>query len=935
MKRENDVRTVQTSLYLTRSWRANTDMQLLIYDSPKDGIDISEVSRLTDYIVSYVCKGTESLVNEKRKMIELVLNSSASSHSITDVKRIAKQVLNASIKDRVISKQECMCQIGQLPLSISSEDVKHVSLSGQHKLGTSQTASYTDLARYANRKEHQNLSLHEWLRARHPDKVICYLGGRIENAYPVTAGFARSVLLVHKPWEKVFPLQKAPEEVLLREFHGFIQDPVCPRSIKISYERERMRYEENRQSREPTQNQDEDNNYAEVAENRYRNNAEAVNLVSIVGANCADVEENLEYNFDFGLNDDWSRRDVKPGNLTIEETSKWLDTMIQKDRLQQKEGEDELGIPLRTDGTEYKMENCKKDQKEIIYTVLKNLKELHANEESWKPLHMTIRGKAGTGKSVLINTITSNIRRLFQSRMSVAICGPTGSAAFSAGGETCHRFFHISQRSKGLPTSAETQRELQRKLKRIVALIIDERSMLDAMIVGRMELYCRNFSYGGKNKNKQWGGIPIVLFVGDDYQLPAIGWGALHVDSIQAMEVLQKSKRDQYEKHLIQEGWKVFKEMGEKAMLLSISKRVNEKEKCLLRVLKGARCENIYDTIDDSDVKQLMRLHLRSWDENGPTYSSQEIQSILENGLALFAQKEPRDRHNMNMLNSLCTKNGTSVARVKARTTSHTGRRVINNAHYDEDRTPPTVLLTKGCKVQLTGSNIYPLWGLYHGSMGTLLEIIFSEGESPNSGDLPLYAMCDFPQYHGERLSQLLPRTYVPIPVREVHCINRTCKGCKRTYLPLTLAFAKTGHTFQGQNVGPTDDGQIPNAIKHIIVDPGNQQFEGRNPGLLYTFLSRVTTLGNKENKFSSAIYFQGDNASKERFQFVSVRKVNQKIVPYHKVLLRDKWVKYLEENTMQNSGLSSKEKSDLTRWCQSTNLGTNDLEMIFEHIIK
>ena len=96
--------------------------------------------------------------------------------------------------------------------------------------------------------------------------------------------------------------------------------------------------------------------------------------------------------------------------------------------------------------------------------------------------------------------------------------------------------------------------------------------------------------------------------------------------------------------------------------------------------------------------------------------------------------------------------------------------------------------------------------------------------------------------------------------------VTTFCKSkcCKATYCPLALSFAKTCHAFQGQSAGPVNQGQQPNAVDRVIVDPGDKKFEGNNPGLLYMAVSRATTLGDKistssvTRKLDSATHFTG-----------------------------------------------------------------------------
>ena len=207
----------------------------------------------------------------------------------------------------------------------------------------------------------------------------------------------------------------------------------------------------------------------------------------------------------------------------------------------------------------------------------------------------------------------------------------------------------------------------------------------------------------------------------------------------------------------------------------------------------------------------------------------------------------PRDQHNQKKLKEINTPEN-PVAKIKAITTKYSdGTRVHNNSHYDSERTPPATLLCCGAKVQLSGRNIKPEWGLFNGSIGTVRDIVYNDNENPNHDELPKYILVEFTQYKGPILVPDNP-LLVPIPPMEVNCNRKRC--CRRKYVPLVLAFAKTVHTFQGQNVGPVQPGQSPNAFEKIIADPGAKSFEGTNPGLFYSTTSRGTTIGTKEKKF-------------------------------------------------------------------------------------
>ena len=121
------------------------------------------------------------------------------------------------------------------------------------------------------------------------------------------------------------------------------------------------------------------------------------------------------------------------------------------------------------------------------------------------------------------------------------------------------------------------------------------------------------------------------------------------------------------------------------------------------------------------------------------------------------------------------------------------------------------------------------------------------------------------------------------------------CFCCCRTYIPLRLAFAQTIHTFQGQNAGPVEPGQTPNAIQKLVCDPGTRRFEGNCIGLFYTLFSRVTTFGNPLDKFSSAIYFTGTNMSINKVQNITLTEKGHNM--YAMAEKRKQYVSYLLKN--------------------------------------
>ena len=102
----------------------------MLYDSNPSNPDAEDIVRVTDYIVAYACKGTETIKEEKAQIRGLVLAATEEDSCSDDVKRLARQVLNRSVGQKLVSKQECMVLLADLCWFECSECFEHVSLGG-------------------------------------------------------------------------------------------------------------------------------------------------------------------------------------------------------------------------------------------------------------------------------------------------------------------------------------------------------------------------------------------------------------------------------------------------------------------------------------------------------------------------------------------------------------------------------------------------------------------------------------------------------------------------------------------------------------------------------------------------------------------------------------------------------------------------------------
>jgi hypothetical protein len=169
---------------------------------------------------------------------------------------------------------------------------------------------------------------------------------------------------------------------------------------------------------------------------------------------------------------------------------------------------------------------------------------------------------------------------LFQSGDAVAVCGQTGSAAFGAGGSTCHHFFSLPMAAMLGELGATKLKRIKQKLTKVVALIVDEISMLSSAALAMMEHHCKLGAYRGQKCDQEWGGIPIVILVGDDYQLPSIDIRAIHIfDSSTKKGFISVA------------GESIFLEFAENVMKLDDSKRQHGDQTRLRDPLKKLQLE--------------------------------------------------------------------------------------------------------------------------------------------------------------------------------------------------------------------------------------------------------------------------------------------------------------------------------------------------------
>ena len=410
--------------------------------------------------------------------------------------------------------------------------------------------------------------------------------------------------------------------------------------------------------------------------------------------------------------------------------SKWLRGKI---TLQETESERILTIPIRDDGREYSVDSLYNDQLEVVCVVLNTLHEfLHIEDlNEFKPLRIILNGQGGSGKSVVINTVVAVMRKMFGINDVVKVVAATGTAAYNVNGETFHHLFGMGVKKgeyKPNTQPAAARKRLVQKFKMLLALIIDERSLVTSKILGTAATYLSETLHGGGHYREQsWGGLPILIIAGDDYQLPGIGDGVLT-----ALVSRAGSKMTQI-------GRQTFLDCAQYVMDLGGSKRMNNSESKNRQLLNRLRTGEP----TEEDVWKLMSLHLENIER---VHGRSKVDEITDKAIFLFYRNIKRQQHNLKQLvKKSSQENPVAICRSVSNGTT---RAKGYQSHFESDL-PATALLCVGAKVALSDRNFYPAWGLHNGACGTVDEIVFAEGGNPNHGALPQYVVVDFPQYSG------------------------------------------------------------------------------------------------------------------------------------------------------------------------------------------
>ena len=241
LKREVSRKFHQSSMIQLQSWRANCDIKVLLYQTDPNYPNLYEISNVSDYIVAYTCKGHQT-IHEEKEIIAKSINEviCVCIEGKKELEYACKFALNTLSSTRVIGQAETQHSCLNLPLTLCSENMVEIRISGWCRLRMNKKDNFSSndfFTKYAYRTSNFDMSLwtyfHYLNKSKDDEKTkIPYASGlNCSPVYPPTAQYARGALLKHFPWTHDTILNLSCDTYVLQQFRVFLNSTICPQIL--------------------------------------------------------------------------------------------------------------------------------------------------------------------------------------------------------------------------------------------------------------------------------------------------------------------------------------------------------------------------------------------------------------------------------------------------------------------------------------------------------------------------------------------------------------------------------------------------------------------------------------------------------------------------------------------------------------------------------
>ena len=417
--------------------------------------------------------------------------------------------------------------------------------------------------------------------------------------------------------------------------------------------------------------------------------------------------------------------------------------------------------------------------------------------------HVFITGRAGTGKSTLLQYFRQNTKK------SIAVLAPTGVAAVNVKGQTIHSFFNF--KIDITPDSVRKIRPRNKAVyKKLHAIVIDEISMVRADLLDCVDVFLR---LHGRGKSMPFGGIQMIL-IGDLYQLPPV------VTSREKALFMDYYKSPYFFDAMVFGGNKTFN-----MEFIELEKVYRQKDAGFLKLLNAIR----NNTATDDDMNEINKRYIPDF---------RDLSASAQAGKGCSPIKDPRLNLSPHALSGepsrasfgdkdfsiyLTTTNNLAdsinikkLAEIKGKEYRYTG--VLEGDFSAKDLpTGMEIVLKTGAQVMLLNNDSAGRW--INGSIGRIVGVEKEDGRDAILVELSDGETVDVTPYKWEMYKFSYDKNRNMVTSEAVGSF---------TQYPLKLAWAVTIHKSQGMT------------FDNAIIDIGRGTF---CHGQLYVALSRCTTL--------------------------------------------------------------------------------------------
>lgn len=376
--------------------------------------------------------------------------------------------------------------------------------------------------------------------------------------------------------------------------------------------------------------------------------------------------------------------------------------------------------------------------------------------------HVFITGRAGTGKSTLLQYFRQNTKK------SIAVLAPTGVAAVNVRGQTIHSFFNF--KIDITPDSVRKIRPRDKAVyKKLDAIVIDEISMVRADLLDCVDVFLR---LHGRGKSMPFGGIQMI-FIGDLYQLPPV------VTSRGKALFMDYYKSPYFFDAMVFGGNKTFN-----MEFIELEKVYRQKDASFLKLLNVIR----NNTATDNDMNEINKRYIPDFREKGGS----TIKDFGDKDFSIYLTTTN------NLADSINIK---KLAEIKGKEYRYTGA-LEGDFSAKDLPTGMEIVLKTGAQVMLLNNDSAGRW--INGSIGRVVGIEKEDGRDAILVELSDGETVDVTPYKWEMYKFSYDKNRNMVTSEAVGSF---------TQYPLKLAWAVTIHKSQGMT------------FDNVIIDIGRGTF--------------------------------------------------------------------------------------------------------------